>query len=1657
MKMNPKKLEKSPTQLLRTAGRAARCARVAAALVAAVFNSNAPAQLVQPFTHGNIVAERLGNGTAALTTSNCSIFFDEYTTNGAGQSAVQSIPIPSTGPTAMVDDDSTASGEMTLAASGQFLCFPGGVTNTSNPFSLGSATSAQVPRGVGTLDAYANYSLVITSSVAYSAGTQRGVASDGNGNFWASGTATTVGGIYYLGTASPSNIIYSANLRCCALFNGNLWYTTGSGTPGIGLWEFPGTPPTTAVGNTANKIFTTTSSPYNFSISPDGNTIFYADDAAGIMKLTNDAGTFNQAYVLTTKPSYGLLVDWTTTPATVYASSANGANNSIIRISDTGANAAVVTNATAGANKMFRSLAFTPTNATFVALPPIVTNITPASLTTSSGGTATFTLSGFAGNPIASNNWYEVVGATTNLISRQKGALTLSNLVAGSYSFFAILTNASGSATSSVASLTVTPNPVITAITPTLVATNPGAMVTFTLTANPGNPVASNLWFKVGGGTTNLLSDGTTGSGSVISGSTTLSLTISNVSVADETNYFAILTNSSGSATSAVASLYVSNFPPVITGIGPASITDNAGQPISFTVTNSGTAPFSYFWYQETATATNLVSATTNATLTLTNIGGGNTGNYEVVVSNLSTIAVTSSVVSLTVTNDPNIEVQPANAQGLADGTVQFAVTVAGTSPISYQWYFSDTNGNPIAPVSNGTQGDNSVNSGVTNSILAIANLQPADLTNFVVVVTDNYGSATSSVASVVSGGGGLAGSSPNPNTSGLLTSNAVLALWDFDGPQFTNFIENPNCVYFPAPLVGAGTARPVGLVFNPAPVENLANLTSTSTSPFATGANDPNDVGFDGSEGGYVFTPYGFEQPSPNGSWGTDNYPATNGINKGNGVQFNVSTAGAKNIRVAYDSRLSSTASLYERLQYTTNGTDWTDFPESSTFGVGNFGSGDAGYYTFDYNLTGIPGVDNNPNFGFRIVTEWQSTATYGIGTTNFWVGVANVYTSGASGNSAAGTVSYDLVAVIGDAITNNNTPPDFAPFNMATTNGLAYTNMVDTNALTINFSVSSLQMPASDLTLTAEPLGMITGQSAGPGFPQATVPSTINPQLAIANTGGDNFALTISFPPGQGITDPVDAAPILITATDTNGESASAWFLLTVGSINQDPTNSLTALPTTNMLANTSLTIPFMAGGVYDGYSNLTYTVASDNTTVIPVGNIVIGGNTNTGDLTLTVTPAGNQVGNAVVSVTVNDNNPAESRSTTANVAFTVLPNTNVVAVDYFNYDGGSGSPLDVVGAPYWSRFSGIFHQLQLGSGDTVVINDGNTENVQAPLIGAPYSTNSGAVLYASMTVNMSPSGLPTANGNYFVSFNDGSLNTAHVEGNLVATTNGAALGMYRLGIGNGGPNGATGANAQVFPQDLAPGVNYMVIMSLSLSNGFSTLWVSPTNQASQSVTDTTVLSPTNLYNIVNIDLRESGGSEGIISVGNLIVGTNFTGVFYPPQANPVAYSVVENTTNLLNPLPNDSGFDLSISNAIETDGNGTATSNGTNITFVPTANFVGSATFDYTIVDNLGDTNTSEITVTVTSAPTAPTDSASITAEFRSGTNLVIEGTNNNVPNTSFHYEVLSSTNIATPLSNWTPIVTNPFNADGTFDYTNPILPGTPQQYIDVKAVP
>lgn len=871
-------------------------------------------------------------------------------------------------------------------------------------------------------------------------------------------------------------------------------------------------------------------------------------------------------------------------------------------------------------------------------------------------------------------------------------------------------------------------------------------------------------------------------------------------------NYFRIV---NWGATGTAGTWYVNNASPVTmpdfqvignvssTGVGPfnlvvtpASIATNAGATVSFAVMAQGDTP-SYFWYKNSSAG--LIASATTATLTLPNVTGADATGYFVVLSNATGMA-TSSVVTLSV-NDPFITSQPVSTYGLLDGTAEFTVGAAGTS-VAYQWYFASSSGTVIAPVANGTQASGSVISGATGSLLTIANLQAADPTNFVVVVSNAFNSVTSSVVSLLS-----------------VSAHAPLVFWNF------NQIDFPNHLASPAPWFGVGTASPVGSCNDP------------GTSPFA-GSVDP----FDGP---------GFGLGSTNFSWGTDNYPL-NGSNKLNGVQFMVSTVGAQNITVSYDSRVSATASDYERVQYTVDGTTWVDYPSSSTFG----GVGTT-YLPYTNNLTGFPGAADNPNFGIRIVTETQNTATYGISSNTNYLGTANTY-------GTAGTVTYDVVTIYGDSITQPYAPP--------TISSIPNTNSADNVPLTLDFTVSDPSTPPDTLTYSAVSLN----------------PSTVNPPLTFGGSGA-NRTLTIG---ASSTPDSVDAAPILITVTDANGFSAATWFDLTLTSPNLPPTNSLTSLTATgtNVLANSSLAVSFKVTDdrTPTNGQSFSYSASSANSTVVPTANIVVPSSGQSSNATVTITPAANQLGVAQIGVTVDDNDLLDAKSTTANFALMVRPNTNIVMIDYFNYD--TGGALDTAASNVWKHLSGTVRQMQVnvaatgGSVDVDTLD--NTENLQATLTGAPFKTNSGATLYSSFVVNMDSTKMPIGNGTYFLVFNDGSGVTGNYECRVIAATNGAAPGFYRLGIVN---FGADATDAQMFQQDLSPSSNYVVVTSLVLSNGFSSLWVNPGSQASHSVTDTSPApSSTNLFNISDIELRESGGSGGSVNVSFLKVGTTFDSVF-------------------------------------------------------------------------------------------------------------------------------------------------------------------------------
>jgi len=65
--------------------------------------------------------------------------------------------------------------------------------------------------------------------------------------------------------------------------------------------------------------------------------------------------------------------------------------------------------------------------------------------------------------------------------------------------------------------------------------------------------------------------------------------------------------------------------------------------------------------------------------------------------------------------------------------------------------------------------------------------------------------------------------------------------------------------------------------------------------------------------------------------------------------------------------------------------------------------------------------------------------------------------------------------------------------------------------------------------------------------------------------------------------------------------------------------------------------------------------------------------------------------------------------------------------------------------------------------------------------------------------------------------------------------------------------------------------------------------------------------------------------------------------------------------------------------------------------------------------------------------------------------SGGNLIFSGTNGTAGN---NYYVLTSTDVAAPLSSWTSLSTNTFGPGGVFSVTNAINPATPKRFYVLK---
>ena len=374
----------------------------------------------------------------------------------------------------------------------------------------------------------------------------------------------------------------------------------------------------------------------------------------------------------------------------------------------------------------------------------------------------------FNGSNLANSS--HIGGATS-------ATLTVSNItVADAGPYRVVVSNNHGSATSTNATLTVLVPAAITT-QPTNQAVLLGGNVTFSAAATGTLPVAVQ-WYFNGAPLTD---------GGGISASATTNLTIANIQTGYAGSYRLVATNNYGSATSAVATLTVL-VPAMIVG-QPTNQSVVLSSNVTFAASATGTSPLAYQWYFNGAALTDSggITGSTTPDLNLSNAQTNEAGAYELIVAN-NYGSATSAVVTLTVLLPPNIVTSPINQRVLQGGTASFSVTANGTQPLSYQWQMD---GVPLV--------DGGRISGSATPTLTITNLQFSDAGQYLVVVSNAYGVATSAAAALgvatnlppLSSSIGVWGDYDNDGLMDVLLAGDAQGVTNIPNGRFTRLYHN--------------------------------------------------------------------------------------------------------------------------------------------------------------------------------------------------------------------------------------------------------------------------------------------------------------------------------------------------------------------------------------------------------------------------------------------------------------------------------------------------------------------------------------------------------------------------------------------------------------------------------------------------------------------------------------------------------------------------------------------------------------------------------------------------------------------------------------------------------------------------------------------------
>ncbi len=342
---------------------------------------------------------------------------------------------------------------------------------------------------------------------------------------------------------------------------------------------------------------------------------------------------------------------------------------------------------------------------------PVLSSAATASIAAGSSFNYTATFSGVLTGPFGVNALPAGLAFDANT-----GAVSGTPSASGTFVVTFTATNGAGTGSGT---LTLT---VGTAASAPTITTQPAAQVvpagnnvTFTVVAT-GFPTPTYQWRK----------DGT-----AIAGATASTFALTNVSATDTASYSVVVTNASGSVTSAAAVLAVTAAVPTAPAISvqPTAQVVAAGATVTLAVTASGTPAPTYQWRKD-GTA---IAGATASSLVLTAVSSADTASYSVVVTN-SVGAVTSSTAIVAVTGGATVAAaitsQPASQAVVAGEAATFSVTATGTPAPTYQWFK-----------------DGAAISGATSRVLTLPAVSPGNSGNYTVTVSNSAATVTSAAA----------------------------------------------------------------------------------------------------------------------------------------------------------------------------------------------------------------------------------------------------------------------------------------------------------------------------------------------------------------------------------------------------------------------------------------------------------------------------------------------------------------------------------------------------------------------------------------------------------------------------------------------------------------------------------------------------------------------------------------------------------------------------------------------------------------------------------------------------------------------------------------------------------------------------------------------